>query len=122
MERSTRKFWDRMLLAGSALLVCVTTGASFLLGDIYHINPAWLFLAWNSILLLLSVGRGFRGSFKNPYFIVFFVAWMSVHGAVVVSLMRWVRMLYWIPLMAAELFIGYVIANWLFGILPDIRK
>jgi hypothetical protein len=92
---------------------------SFLLGEIYHINPAWLFFSWNSIWLLVSVGKRFRNHFKKPEFTAFFLIWTAVHGTVVVLLMRWVRMLYWIPLMGIELFVGFLSANLLFGIVPD---
>ncbi len=101
------------------MLVCVIGGSSFLLGEIYHINPAWLFLSWNSIWLLVSVGKRFRIHFKKPEFAAFFLLWMAVHGTVVVMLMRWVHMLYWVPLMGLELFVGFLSADLLFGIRPD---
>ncbi len=118
-EDPTTKFWDRVRLVCTAMLVCVIGGSSFLLGEIYHINPAWLFLSWNSIWLLVSVGKRFRIHFKKPEFAAFFLLWMAVHGTVVVMLMRWVHMLYWVPLMGLELFVGFLSADLLFGIRPD---
>jgi hypothetical protein len=95
---------------------------SFLLGELYHISPDWLFLSWNSIGMSLILWKGFRRHFKNASFTAFFLLWMAVHGTVVVLLMRWVRMLYWIPLMALELFVGFLAASLLFGIVPDRKK
>ena len=31
---------------------CVIGGAAFLFSELYHLNPAWLFFAWNSILFI----------------------------------------------------------------------
>src|SRR5947208_11043608 len=80
---------DRVLLLGAALLVCVVGGGAFLLGEIYHINPAWLFFAWNSILLIPIIGADFRNQLKKPAFAIFFATWMALHGLVVVALMKW---------------------------------
>jgi hypothetical protein len=101
------------------MLVCVIGGASFLAGEIYHINPAWLFFLWNSIGLFLILGKAFRRHFKNAQFTAFFLLWMAAHGTVVVLLMRRVRMIYWIPLMGLELFLGFLAASLLFGIQPE---
>ena len=121
-ESPTTKFWDRVRLVGAAILVCVIGGASFLAGEIYHINAAWLFLFWNSIGLFMILGKSFRGQFKNVQFTAFFLLWMAAHGTAVVLLMRCVRMTYWVPLMGLELFIGFLAANLLFGIVPHLRQ
>jgi len=118
-ETPTREPWDRVRLVGTAVLVCLILGTSFLVADTYHISVAWVFLSWNSIWLFLILRKGFRGHFKNAWFTAFFLLWMAVHGTVVVMLMRWVRMLYWVPLMGLELFVGFLSADLLFGIRPD---
>jgi hypothetical protein len=110
---------DIVRLIGTAILVCVIGVGAFIAGEIYHVNPVWLFLSWNSIWLFLILGKSFRGHFRNPQFTAFFLMWMAVHGTVVVLLMRWVRMLYWVPLIGLELFVGFLAANLLFGIVPD---
>ena len=115
----TARYWDRVRLVGAAILVCAIGCGSFLLGELYHISPVWLFLSWNSIGLFMILGKGFCGHFKNARFTAFFLLWMAVHGTVVVMLMRWVRMLYWVPLMGLELFVGFLSADLLFGIRPD---
>jgi hypothetical protein len=110
------RLWDRVLLFGTGLLVCIAGVGSGILGEIYHVNSAWLFFAWNSILLIPLVGGDFRSQLKRPSFILFFFAWMIMHGLTVLGLMRWVDVLYWIPLLAVELFIGYFAAYCLFDI------
>jgi hypothetical protein len=107
---------DKFLLVGAALVVCVVGGATFWLAEDYHVNPAWVFFAGNSILLVPLVGGEFRSQLKRPFFIMFFIAWMVMHGLTVLGLMRWVDVLYWIPLLAVELFIGYFAAYCLFDV------
>jgi hypothetical protein len=109
---------DKALLAGTALSLCVIVGGAFLLGEIYHINPGWIFLAWNSIFLLAVVGGDFRGQFRRPRFVAFFALWMVVHGIVMVILTGWVPILYWAPAIFVDLMAGYFAANILFGVMP----
>jgi hypothetical protein len=109
---------DRGLLIGSAVLVCVIGGAAFWLADDYHMNPLWVFLAMNSVGFIWVIGRRLRSHWKKPLFIVFLVAWVAIHTAVVVVLMAWVPLLYWLPLIAVELFVGFLAAYWLFGVPP----
>jgi hypothetical protein len=93
--------------------------AAVVLGEIYHASPVWFFFAWNSIFFIPLIGRDFRGQFKAPQFRGVFGIWVALHGTMVVLLIKWIRMLYWAPLIAIELFLGYLIVSWLFGILPD---
>ena len=109
-----RKLWDRILLIGAALLVCLTGCGSFLVGEIYHFNPAWLFFAWNSILLIPMLWKEFRLYFRRPGFIIFFIAWMCVHGATVVGMMVWASVVFWPLILLLELATGFIAAHWLF--------
>ena len=79
------KLWDRFLLIGAAPIICGAGVGSGILGEIHHTNPAWLFFAWYSVSLLPLVGKEFRGYFKRPSFVVFFIVWMCVHGATFVA-------------------------------------
>ena len=116
MRVKARGFLDRALLLVVALTVCLVGGAAFWMAEDYHINPAWVFLAGNSILLIPLVAGDFRGMFRKPSFILFFVFWMVIHGLTVLSLMRWVSLAYWIPLLALELAVGYFIAYSFFDV------
>jgi hypothetical protein len=110
-----KKLLDRFLLIGAALLLCVTTGVSFLLGEIYHLNPAWLFFAWNSIFLLPILWKKFRGYFGRRGFVVFFITWMCFHGATVIAMMIWVPIELWLFVLVSELAAGFLVAHWLFA-------
>src|SRR5579859_5861179 len=114
-----RRLWDKTLLVCAALLACVIGGAAFWLADKYHMNPAWVFLAWNSIFLIPIVGRDFRSHWKTRPFIAFFGVWMVLHGVVMVILTALIPILYWAPFIALELFVGYLFAYLLFGVPPD---
>ncbi len=113
---------DKILLLGAASLTIATFGTVFLLGEIYHVNPIWSFCAINSIVLALIIGKDLKGKFKNRKFLLFFTMWMIVHGVVVVALMRWFSIVYWPGFLALELFIGFGISYWVFGVLPERRK
>jgi hypothetical protein len=107
---------DRILLVGAALLVCLIGGEAFTLADDYHINPAWVFFAWNSIFLIPIVGRRFKKTqWDNPRFIAFFGVWMVLHGVVMVFLTGRVPIIYWAPFIVLELFVGFFLARLLFG-------
>ena len=123
-ETSTRESRDRdsVRLVGTAVLVILIGGAAFLAADTYHINVAWVFLSWNSIWFFVALRKGFRRHFRNAKFTAFLLLWMVIHGTVVVLLMRWVRLQYWTPLMALELLVGFLAADLLFGIRPDLKK
>ena len=113
---------DKLLLICAALLVCVLGGAAFWASEAYHFNPAWVFFAWNSVFLIPIAGWGLRNQWKNGRFISYFGAWMALHGFVVLLLMGFVPMLYWLPTIFVEMFVGYLIAYTLFGLPPKSEK
>ena len=112
---------DDVLLILTALLVCVTGGFSILLADIWHINIAWVFAAWNSIGVVFLFIEDFGRRVREPSFAVFLGVWALLHGALVVILMRWMPALRMIPYLIVEMLIGYVLADLIFDIRP-LRK
>lgn len=80
LRSSKSRFWDKVLLVGAASIVCVIGVASFTLAESFHVNPGWVFFAGNSILMIPILAREFRGYWKKPAFIIFFLVWMAVHG------------------------------------------
>jgi hypothetical protein len=110
------------LLIGAALLVIVLGGSGFLLADKYHIDPAWMLLAWVSVGFFAAVGWDYRVQFRTPSFIFFFAAWLLLHlliFAFVISRFGW---LYWLVALFVELFFFYATAYWLFGLQPPVRR
>ena len=122
LKTLTSRFRDKVLLIGLALLVCIVLVSMLWLADEHHVNTVWVLLAWNSIGLVAVVGWGFRRHWRRPAFIAFFLVWLVVHAAVVTALMGWVPMLYWLPIIGVEFFIGYTAAYVLFGLPPDQQR
>src|SRR5262249_51211141 len=110
---------DKVLLIATALLVCITGLAAFWLADFYHVSPIWVFVAWNSILLVPLFIRDFRTHLRRPSFVVFLIAWALIHGLLIATLMRWLSIAAIVPFMAIELTIGLVLADYMFGIRPE---
>jgi len=113
---------DRVLLVGAALLVCAIGVGSFWIADEYHVNPAWVFVAGNSILLVPIFVRDFRTQLKKPSFVAYLVAWAVIHGLFVATLMRWFSIAAMIPFLAIELTSGYFVADYFFDIRPEKEK
>jgi hypothetical protein len=91
---------------GAAILLCVIGCGSFLLGELYHISPAWLSLSWNSIGL----------------FMILLPKEKECSELCILKVAAEALPYYWVPLMGLELFIGFLAANLLFGIVPHRRQ
>jgi FtsH-binding integral membrane protein len=113
---------DKVLLVGAALLVCVIGVAAFWFADEYHINPAWVFVAWNSILIVPLFVTDFRAQLRKPSFVVYLIAWALIHGLFVATLMRWFSIAAMIPFLAIELTLGLFVADYFFDIRPEKEK
>jgi hypothetical protein len=110
---------DKLLLVGAAVLICVIGVAAFVLGDIYHLNPYWLFLAFGSVGMVPVIARNYPTQFKRPAFVLVFAGWVMVHGLIVAGLIRWVSITFWVPVFGLELLAGYFVIFRLFGTLPS---
>jgi len=122
MVTTTRPLWDKVLLLTTALFVCVAGVVSVVLSLVYHVNPAWFFFAWNSIMLIPLFVRDFRAQLKKPSFIAYLIAWAVIHGLLVATLMRWFSIAAMIPFIAMELTLGYFVADLLFDIRPAAKE
>lgn len=110
------RVWDKLLLVGSAIFVCFVGVSAFVLADSYKLSPAWIFFGLNSIGFVAVVGRKFSSHARSVPFVTFLVIWLIVHSAVMVALTAWFPVLYWLPLIAIELIVGYLAAYRLFGL------
>jgi FtsH-binding integral membrane protein len=121
--RPVRSFLgDRVLLFAVALVVCAAGVASALLFLVYHVNPAWFFVAWNSILMVPLFIRDFRTQLKKPSFVTYLAAWAVIHGLFVATLMRRFSIAAMIPFLAIELTTGYFVADYFFDVRPEKGK
>ena len=113
---------DRALLVVVALLVCVVSVSSVLFMLVHHVNPAWFFFAWNSILMVPLFIKDFRAHLKKPSFVAYLVAWTLIHGLLVATLMHWLSIPAMLPFLAIELIGGLFAADYLFDIQPAQRE
>ena len=80
---------DGILLVVTALLLCATSVGAFLLADIYHVSPLWVFFAFNSVGLVVILIKDFRGQVRRPKFVAYLAVWAVVHGLLIVGLIHW---------------------------------
>jgi hypothetical protein len=99
-------------------LVCVLGGVAFWLAEEHRVNPAWVFVGWNTIWLAPLFIRDFRAHLKKPTFLAFLLVWALIHGLLVATLMRWMSVIAMVPILAVELTVGFVLADYMFGIRP----
>jgi len=114
--KKRRKVVDMLLLLGTALLVAgLSTGAA-LVSEAYHVSPAWLLAFWAGVGFLMVIGKtyGVR-DLKSPRFAAFSASWLVIHVCVFLLVLSYLGFLYYLPFLAAELFLGFMAAIWLFG-------
>ena len=99
--------------------MCIVGVSAFWLADNYKLSPAWVFFALNSIGFVVVVGRKFQSYSKTLQFVSFLAVWLIFHAAIMVALTDWVPVVFWLPLIGIELFIGYLAAYLLFGLPPN---
>jgi hypothetical protein len=113
---------DKVLLISTALLVAATGVGSFWIADLFQVNPAWVFVAWNSILMVPLFIKDFRAHLKKPSFVAYLVAWAVIHGLLVATLMRWLTIPAMVPFLAIELLAGLLAADYFFDIRPAPKQ
>jgi|SRR5690349_8825758 hypothetical protein len=109
-------FRDRLLLVASAIVVCIIGLSAFWVAGDSHASPLWVFFGLNAVGFVIVVGRKFPDRWKTPSFILFFLTWLFLHGIVATMLAASVPFLYWLPIFAVELFVGFLAAYLLFGL------
>ena len=114
-----KDFGDQVLMLILALALCVFLVGAFWIADEHRINAIWVFVAWNSIVLMPIFIRLFGSHLKKPSFVLFLIAWMVIHGLFVAVLMRRIPIFYWPIPISLELMAGGMVANWRFGITPS---
>jgi hypothetical protein len=121
-KKVSSRWLDRAFLLGTALFVCVTSVASFWFSADHHINPAWVFVAWNSILMVPLFIRDFRSHLSKVSFVVYLLAWALIHGLLVAALKLWLPLPAILPFMAIELIAGFMGADYFFNARPTDKE
>jgi len=114
-----KRLLDRLALLGSSLLLIAVGGGVFLWADKHHVNDAWVFGSWVSLIFVGIVAWPFRSKFRSPNFVAFCVSWLLLHVAIFLLVISYFGLLYYIPIVVLELWIGYTVAIWQFGPPPD---
>jgi 4-amino-4-deoxy-L-arabinose transferase-like glycosyltransferase len=125
-SRERRRFSKRVLdlfyLVGAALLVCILGGGAFIVTEVHHISPLWVFLSFISIGFFAGAREEYRKEFRSVRFIFFVCSWLVVNMAVFVVVLGYFGWLYLIPALLLEQVIFYMTAYWLFGLRPPLGR
>jgi hypothetical protein len=111
---------DLCALVGSALLVCIFGGGAFLLAEIYHVNPLWIFVSLISVVFVVGAGEEYRKEFRSVRFVAFVSGWVVINAAAFVLILGLFGWLWLIPVLLFEQFLFYMTAYWLFGVRPPL--
>lgn len=114
----SKRIADLFFLVASALIVCVVGGGAFVIAQIYHINPLWLFFSLISVGFVAGVREEYRKEFRSVRFVLFVCGWIVINMAVVVTVVASFGWLWLIPALLLEQFLFYMSAFWLFGLQP----
>jgi hypothetical protein len=118
----SKRILDFCFLVGSALIVCVLGGGAFLIAEIRHINPMWVFLSLLSVGFLAGAREDYRKEFRSVRFIVFVCGWLVINMAVFLVVLAYFGWLYLFLALFLEQFLFYMTAFWLFGLRPGLRR
>jgi hypothetical protein len=118
----SRRLLDLCLLVGSALIVCAVGLGAFLVAEIRHVNPLWVFFGLISIGFVAGAREEYRKEFRSVRFVFFVLAWLVINMAVIVGVLTSFGWLYLIPALFLEQVLFYMTAYWLFGLEPPSRR
>jgi hypothetical protein len=118
----SKRILDFCFLVGSALIVCVLGGGAFLIAEIRHINPMWVFLSLLSVGFFAGAREDYRKEFRSVRFIVFVCGWLVINMAVFLVVLAYFGWLYLFLALFLEQFLFYMTAFWLFGLRPGLRR
>jgi len=116
-SRKRGRLADRLLLLLAGIVVAGGGTVAFWIADAHHVTAGLFALV--IALSFLPVARPYRRKFGSPDFILFFVAWLMVHTLLSLLVLGYFGLLYYLPFVVLELWVGYVVAFWLFGPPPD---
>ena len=115
------KIVDLFFLIGTAVIVCVIGGGAFVIAELRHMNPLWVFFSLISIGFLAGAWEDYSKELKSLRFSLFVLAWLAINIEVVVMVLPF-GWLYLIPVLLLEQFPFYMSAYWIFGIEPRRRR
>jgi len=114
----SKRHRDFGLLVGCALVVCLIAVGAFIIAEIRHLNPLWVFFGLASIGFFVFAWEEYRNAFRSIRFFLFVCGWVGVNIVVIIVVLGSFG---WIWLMGALLLeqaLFYMSASWLFGLKP----
>ncbi len=116
----SKRIPDVCFLVGSALLVCIMAVGAFVITEVRHISPMWVFLSGITFVFLVWVREEYRKEFQSVRFIFFVCGWLLINLVVVVVVLGSFGWLYLILSLFLEQVLFYLTAYWLFGLRPPL--
>jgi len=120
--RRRNRILDTIYLIGAALLVCVFGVGAFVLANIYHINPLWIFFGLISVGFVTFAREEYRKEFRSPPFIAFVSGWVVINIIVITVFLSLFGWLWLIPALFFEQVLFYLTAYWFFDVAPPSRR
>ena len=121
-QRVSKQIADSFLLIGAALVVCIVGGAAFLIADVRHVNPLWVFLSLISIVFFAGIAEDYRNELRSGRFILFVCGWLIINIVLIVAVLGLFGWMYLIAALLLEQFLFYLSAYWLFGLRPPLKR
>jgi hypothetical protein len=122
MQRQRSRIVDVFYVIGAALLLCVFGVGTFVLADIYHVSPLWIFFGLLSVGFVAFAREEYRTEFRSPRFVAFVIGWLVVNVIVVLFVVGAFGWLWLIPALLLEQFLFYMTVYWLFDVPPPSTR
>lgn len=114
-KRKRSRALDLLLLIGAGVVVAAVGTAAFWIADNHH-AAVGLLAACVAIGFFIIIGKTYGvGKLKSLPFAAFSMVWLLVHVCVFLLVFGYLGFLYYLPILVAELFVGFMAAIWLFG-------
>jgi hypothetical protein len=114
-----QRLLDLALLIGCAVTVCVFAVTAFVIAQIRHVNPLWVFFCLISIGFLAGVREEYRNQFRSIRFVLFVSAWLLINTAIIFLTIGYIGWFFLIPILFVEQVMFYATASWIFGVHPQ---
>ena len=108
---------DGLVLVLSGLAVACLGVALAWVTDKATGHPFWMVIVVGSVGGIGKIAWDYRRELKSPGSLVFMGAWLIIH-ALVIAVLPLLGFVLWLLLMAAEMFVGFVIAQRFFNLRP----
>lgn len=97
-------------------MICALGVGAFIVADMHHVNPLWLFLSFISIGFVAWAREEYRKEFKSIRFLIFLFGWLVVNFVVVVVVLSSFGWLYLFVALFVEQVLFYMSAKWFMGL------